>query len=59
MVISAGHQISHTVDCAKRYKQLMLDTGFVNVQERLYKWPINAWPKDPKYKEIGESSLPF
>ncbi|KAH6614685.1 S-adenosyl-L-methionine-dependent methyltransferase [Chaetomium sp. MPI-SDFR-AT-0129] len=53
MVISAGHQISHTVDCAKRYKQQMLDAGFINVQERLYKWPINAWPKDAKYKEIG------
>jgi hypothetical protein len=32
----------------------MIDAGFVNVQEKLYKWPINAWPKDMKYKEIGE-----
>jgi hypothetical protein len=31
----------------------MVDAGFVNVQERLYKWPINAWPRDARFKEIG------
>ncbi|GAB1317164.1 Methyltransferase [Madurella fahalii] len=52
-VIEAGHMLGHSIECAKHYKQQMIDAGFVNVQEKLYKWPINSWPKDPKYKEIG------
>lgn len=53
-VIEAGHRLNHSIECAKHYKQQMIDAGFVNVQEKLYKWPINSWPKDAKYKEIGE-----
>ncbi|KXX78597.1 Phosphoethanolamine N-methyltransferase 1 [Madurella mycetomatis] len=52
-VIEAGHILNHSIECAKHYKQQMIDAGFVNVQEKLYKWPINSWPKDAKYKEIG------
>jgi hypothetical protein len=53
-VIRAGHMLNHSIESAKYYRQQMIDAGFVNVQERLYKWPINAWPKDVRYKEIGE-----
>ncbi|KAK4236146.1 Phosphoethanolamine N-methyltransferase 1 [Achaetomium macrosporum] len=52
-VIRGGHIVNHSVECAKHYKQQMIDAGFVNVYEKLYKWPINPWPKDLKYKEIG------
>jgi hypothetical protein len=45
--------LNHSIESAKYYRQQMIDAGFVNVQERLYKWPINAWPKDVRYKEIG------
>ena len=52
-VIEAGHMLHHSVESAKHYRQQMVDAGFVNVQEKLYKWPINAWPRDARYKEIG------
>ncbi|KAH6844809.1 S-adenosyl-L-methionine-dependent methyltransferase [Chaetomium sp. MPI-CAGE-AT-0009] len=52
-VIRAGHMLGHSIESAKHYRQQMIDAGFVNVQSKLYKWPINAWPKDVKYKEIG------
>ncbi|KAK4172390.1 Phosphoethanolamine N-methyltransferase 1 [Triangularia setosa] len=52
-VIKAGHLLNHSIESAKYYKQQMVDAGFVNVTEKVYKWPINPWPKDPKYKEIG------
>lgn len=52
--IKAGEMLSHSVISAKLYKQQMIDAGFVNVVEKVYKWPTNAWPKDPRYKEIGE-----
>ena len=31
--------------------------GFVDVQEHLFKCPIEAWPKDKTLKEAGESTL--
>ncbi|KAK1452035.1 hypothetical protein CMEL01_06609 [Colletotrichum melonis] len=34
-------------------KGLMVEAGFVDVQMTRTKWPINPWPKDPKWKEIG------
>ncbi|KPM35007.1 hypothetical protein AK830_g11568 [Neonectria ditissima] len=38
---------------AAQYKQQMIDAGFVNVTEIIYKWPMNQWPADPYYKELG------
>jgi hypothetical protein len=38
---------------AKMYKPWMEEIGFVNVEERLLRWPINTWPKDPHLKELG------
>ncbi|KAK2050173.1 S-adenosyl-L-methionine-dependent methyltransferase [Colletotrichum somersetense] len=35
-------------------KEVLTEIGFVDVSLSLYKWPSNPWPKDPKYKEIGE-----
>ena len=29
------------------------DAGFTNIEQRLYKWPTNSWPRDKKHKEIG------
>jgi len=38
----------------EKYKEVMEDTGFVNVQLRMVKRPTNDWPKDPRQKEIGK-----
>lgn len=27
--------------------------GFVDLREKVYKWPIGAWPRDPVLKEAG------
>ncbi|KAI3548638.1 hypothetical protein CSPX01_03067 [Colletotrichum filicis] len=32
---------------------LMEEAGFVDVTIKTYKWPVNEWPKDPHYKELG------
>ncbi|KAF4911490.1 putative methyltransferase tdiE [Colletotrichum fructicola] len=34
-------------------KTMMLEVGFVDVRLKLHKWPINDWPKDQRYKNIG------
>lgn len=39
-----------------RLKQLMAEVGFVDIKEIPFKWPINRWPKEKKFKELGEWS---
>lgn len=29
------------------------NAGFVDVHEKVYKWPIGPWPRDQKFKEAG------
>lgn len=35
-------------------KQWYIDAGFVDVEEKVYKIPINGWPKVTRLKRIGE-----
>ncbi|RDW60316.1 hypothetical protein BP5796_11922 [Coleophoma crateriformis] len=37
----------------KKYKQWMLELGFVDVHEKLFRWPLNTWPRDPHLKMLG------
>lgn len=53
----ASVKVGAPLDSAKRYKQQLVDAGYQNVKQEEYKLPLNTWPKDPKYKEIGESQL--
>lgn len=41
------------MDVASKHHERLKAAGFVNVERRLFKWPINTWPKDPKHKEVG------
>ncbi|CAJ0540851.1 Ff.00g077570.m01.CDS01 [Fusarium sp. VM40] len=52
-MIEATKNFGRTSQSAKFYKQQMIDAGFVNVTEVIYKWPTNRWPADPYYKELG------
>ncbi|KAJ0361704.1 hypothetical protein COL26b_013627 [Colletotrichum chrysophilum] len=35
-------------------KAMMVEAGFDDVTMQLFKWPVNSWPKEQKYKEIGQ-----
>ncbi|KAK0622813.1 S-adenosyl-L-methionine-dependent methyltransferase [Immersiella caudata] len=35
-------------------KQMYIDAGFVDVHEKVYKIPMNGWPKVPRLKRLGE-----
>ncbi|RDW57376.1 hypothetical protein BP5796_12826 [Coleophoma crateriformis] len=52
-MMAAGEIFGRELDIAPRYKTIMENIGFVNVQAILYKWPQNQWPKDRKHKELG------
>ncbi|GJC92066.1 TAM domain methyltransferase [Colletotrichum higginsianum] len=34
-------------------KGIMEEVGFVDVELRQYKWPMNEWPKEERYKTLG------
>jgi len=54
LLLEASVKLGATLDCALHYKERMEAVGFTNVTEVHYKWPTNSlWPKDPKYKAIG------
>ncbi|KAI8213536.1 putative methyltransferase tdiE [Colletotrichum sp. SAR 10_76] len=40
-----------------KLKPLMAEVGFEDVTLVRYKWPINDWPKDPRWKELGAWNL--
>lgn len=44
-----GVKIDETV----KTKQYMEEAGFVDIVERIYKWPVNRWPANKKMKEMG------
>ncbi|KAM0347399.1 hypothetical protein ACHAPU_004920 [Fusarium lateritium] len=52
-MVEATNNFGRPAQSAKFYKQQMIDAGFVNVTEVVYKWPTNRWPADPYYKELG------
>lgn len=39
---------------ADKWKQAMEEVGFVDVKEVTWKLPINGWPRNRKYKELGK-----
>ncbi|KAK1458750.1 hypothetical protein CCUS01_09004 [Colletotrichum cuscutae] len=40
------------IDCPG-LKPLLEEVGFEDVTITKFKWPINSWPKDPHYRELG------
>ncbi|KPA40415.1 methyltransferase protein [Fusarium langsethiae] len=49
----AATKMGSALDSALGYKDQLIQTGFVNVVETPYKWPMNNWPRDKKLKELG------
>lgn len=49
----ASTRVGKRLNVAHLHRQWMIDAGFVNVEEQVYKIPIGSWPKDKKLKEIG------
>lgn len=52
-MLEAANKAGRSLAVAPKLKQMMIDAGFTDVVEVVYKWPQNKWPKNPKYKELG------
>lgn len=53
LLVESSTKIGCPLDSPNNYKQLLTGAGFTNIVLTEYKWPMNSWPKDPKYKELG------
>ncbi|KAF5694729.1 methyltransferase [Fusarium denticulatum] len=54
--IEASAKAGRAINLAPKYKSFLEKSGFVDVVEKQFKWPINEWPKDKHYKELGKWS---
>uniref|UniRef100_A0A093XFV1 Cyclin-dependent kinase-like 5 n=1 Tax=Talaromyces marneffei PM1 TaxID=1077442 RepID=A0A093XFV1_TALMA len=41
------------LNVARDQKQYMIDAGFVNVHDEIFRLPLSPWHNDPRMKEIG------
>ncbi|KAI0446994.1 tam domain protein [Xylaria telfairii] len=49
-----ARQEHRPLDIAKTYKQGLINAGFVDVTEQVYKIPINGWAKSKNWKTLGD-----
>ena len=49
----AAMKIGRPVRIGNKLKRWYEQVGFVDVHEEVFKLPINAWPKDPRFKFLG------
>ncbi|CAK7221884.1 hypothetical protein SBRCBS47491_004681 [Sporothrix bragantina] len=57
LVMESMEKMGRPVVSAQQWKPLMEQCGFEDVVQTIYKWPINRWPRDKKYKDLGMWSL--
>ncbi|KAM5343496.1 hypothetical protein ACJ41O_012033 [Fusarium nematophilum] len=50
----ASTKIGRPFQDNKKNKDILRDAGFVDIVETTFKWPTNSWPRDRKYKELGQ-----
>lgn len=50
----AATKAGFPLDAIGNVPEMMKKAGFVDIVATPIKWPINTWPKDPKFKELGK-----
>lgn len=53
LLIKGAEALGRPITEPQHHKQRVLDAGFVNIEEKRYRWPTNRWPKDKNLKEVG------
>ncbi|KAL4955915.1 S-adenosyl-L-methionine-dependent methyltransferase [Aspergillus filifer] len=53
LLVEASQKFGKEFSVAKNYKQWMIDAGFRNVREEIYKVPFSPWAKEQRLKDLG------
>ncbi|MCJ1300074.1 hypothetical protein MMC08_002868 [Hypocenomyce scalaris] len=57
LMCEAAENYGRYVPRGTEYKYWLEEAGFVDITEKNFKRPMNAWPKDKKLKEVGKFQL--
>ncbi|KAL1956520.1 hypothetical protein VTO42DRAFT_7083 [Malbranchea cinnamomea] len=52
--IDCSEKMDRSITFAGKISTRMKEAGYEVIEERITKVPINPWPRDPKFKQIGE-----
>ncbi len=52
-MLEAGEKLGRPLDTCEHAKDMMLESGFVDVVEIPFKWPQNGWPTEETDKDLG------
>ncbi|WQF78045.1 Putative S-adenosyl-L-methionine-dependent methyltransferase superfamily [Colletotrichum destructivum] len=50
---AASEKMGRTFVDVPTLKNVMEEVGFLNVELRQYKWPMNPWPREERYRVLG------
>jgi hypothetical protein len=53
LMVQAGEASGFLLTTCGDAARLMGEAGFVDITRVPFKWPINSWPREEKYKRIG------
>lgn len=56
-IVQAAEKANLPLVIAREMKQMMEEVGFLDVEEKVAIWPVGAWPKDKRLKEVGRWGL--
>lgn len=49
----ASERFGRVMNISPQFRSFVVDAGFQNVNEELYKVPLSPWPADRRYRELG------
>ena len=55
-VEEAAMMVGRPLRIANKLKRWYKEAGFVDVHEEIFKVPVNPWPKDQHFKDLGKVS---
>jgi hypothetical protein len=53
LVTKGFNAMGRSMNASGKHKERMIDAGFEDVKEEVFKWRVGMWPKDKKMKELG------
>lgn len=52
-MVEAGDKSGFKLTTCEQAGDMLHQAGFVDIVRIPYKWPINEWPREAKWKEVG------
>ncbi|KAF4835779.1 Secondary metabolism regulator LAE1 [Colletotrichum tropicale] len=54
LIVEAAEKVGRSIKIGHQFPRLLQEAGFEEVTTTKFKAPLSPWPKDPKWKEVGE-----